>query len=163
MLRRFYLILFLVILPLAVCFAQNFLVIEKMGTKKRIEIYPGEDLQYELKKTGSYIFEDRIMDLQDSLIILLLDTVHVKEISTIHYKKEKSALASSFMILPVAGVALLLIDQLNHVVIAGNDFDLNPGVVVASSTLVAAGVLYKLLEKKKYKLKGNWRVRVVDF
>ncbi len=163
MIKKIALLVGLMIFSLTYSFAQKFLVLEKMGTRKRIEIFPGEELRYQLKSTGKYLYEDRIRDLKDSTIIFNLDTVKVTEISKVYYKKQRGGLSAALAPnLIGAGILLFVGDQFNEVVIAGNEFSINNGVVIASSSLVGTGVAILLLQKNKYTLTKNWRLRTVN-
>jgi len=142
---------------------QKYLVMDKIGGRQRREFYPGDELIFRLR--GEDHFNTAVIThLQDSLVFFDQGVVNVNEIASIRTKPRQSGImgASSTAKFRIAGVGLVLIDQFNNVVIAGGEFRLSRGVLIAGGSLVALSYIIDLTQKNKYKIKGNRRLRIVD-
>lgn len=145
--------------------AQKFLVLEKMGSpKKRYQFYVGEKLEYQVK--GERFFrEDVITDLVDSVIVFDYGFYTFSKINAINIKGKKQVSFDPVRIGPyliVAGIGLFLIDQFNNTIINGNKADIDKRLLRSSAIMAGAGGILMLLKRNKIKLKGNWRLRIVD-
>lgn len=140
-------------------FAQEFLVLEKMGTKKRIEYYIDDPIVFQIQGEDNFN-KDVILALTDSSIIFSSGKVQFADIGQIK-PPVKAWMAVSGGTLVVAGVGYFLIDQFNKLYV-GNGFYYDQKVMRTSIILTGAGVGLILLSKKKVKVKKNWRIRYVN-
>lgn len=152
---KYFLPFFLLLFSLEVL-GQKYLLMDKIGGKQRREYYPGEELTFRLKGENHYNTVT-IKDLQDSLIILDEGVININEIHTI--KRNRRSLTPK---LRVAGVGLILIDQINSVVVSGEPFVLSSGVLIAGGSLVAISYIIDLSRKRKFKIRGNRRLKIID-
>lgn len=137
------------------------LVLERLGRKKRIIYQLGDEIILKLKN-GTHEFKGTITEFFDSTLVIENIYVPLKEIQyikTVHTHGFFSPSNGPKLI--VAGVALLLIDQLNHTVIQGNDFRIPKEIAIASGTLVAVGIFWTTLKYRKFKPGKNRRIRIV--
>lgn len=143
-------------------FAQRFLVLEKMGTRKRYEYYEGDKFVYQLKDQNGFR-TDNIVAIGDTALVLENGSVPFRLISAVDLRQFKGAwvgIGSTFI---AAGVVLFAIDYINQAVVAGNsDPGIDKGVAIGSAILAGSGAAMIILANKKVKLKKNWRLRVVD-
>jgi hypothetical protein len=143
-------------------FAQKYLLLDKIGSRHRVEIYPGETLRFQLK--GEDHFNEAVINfLQDSLIILDVGVINVKEIHAIAKDRSiQSGIVANSRLLMYAGIGIIIIDQFNTTVVAGDPPDINTGVVVAGGSLIVLHYLIQLAKRKKYVIRGNRRLKIVD-
>jgi len=135
-------------------------VLEKMGTKKRYEYYPNDQLHFQL--IGEDFFrKDEIMALKDSTIIFAAAIVPLREI--VQIKPPVTAwMAATGGTLVVAGVGYYIIDTFNQTVVAGNGYSTDENVLKTSLVLAGSGAALILFSRKKVKVKNNWRIRMVE-
>ncbi len=155
--KKFALVLILFYLT-GFSFAQEFLVLEKMGTKKRIEYHIEDQMVFRIQ--GEEIFrKDKIVALFDSAIIFKSGPVKLSEIEQIK-PVVKGWMVVTGGTLVVAGVGYFLIDQFNQLFM-GNSLSIDQGVLRTSIILTVTGAGLILLSKRKVKIKKNWRLRYV--
>ena len=144
--------------------AQKYLVLEKLGTRKRIEYFIGSEINYRLN--GENFFRTgTIVDLEDSVIVFDYAFFSIGNINAVNIKDSRSGRISARgypVTLMVAGVVLFLGDLFNETVVSGNEASLNNGVTIASGALVGTGFLLMFVKSDIKKLTRNWRLRVVD-
>lgn len=144
--------------------AQKYLVLEKMGTRKRFEYSIGSTFAFQLK--GEDFFRSgTITDLVDSIIVLDYTFFNIKNVEAVNIRgREKSRVnASPYPItLVTAGAILFLGDLFNETIVEGNSASLDKGITIASSSMVGVGLLWMFLRNDTRKLKRNWRLRIVD-
>lgn len=141
-------------------FTQDYLVLEKLGTKKRYEYYPGDPITFRIK--GKSFRRDKIKALTDSSLIFNGGNVAFKLIESISLKEHKQWMAGIGSALITAGAGYFLIDQFNNSIIQGNRLSTNDQVVKISLILVASGTTLMLLSKKHVNTTKNWRLRLVN-
>jgi len=139
---------------------QTFLVLEKMGTKKRYEFHRGEQIEVKLNQ-DNYFTRINIVGLSDSLIYAGTKRIKLSNIKTIRLSKNSTLNAWGSVIVN-AGVLLVLADLFNQTVVQGGSFNISSGVSIASASLVSFGAILKLAGRNKVKVKKWWRLRVVQ-
>ncbi|MFC2126696.1 hypothetical protein ACFLU5_18070 [Bacteroidota bacterium] len=139
----------------------KYLVLEKLGRKKRIVLYPGDEITFKMKNSDLEI-TDAITDLHDSLVLLTNSYIKPKEIDYVRIEHTKGFLSpSNGPKLIIAGVSLFIIDQFNHSILQGNDFRVDKDILKASFILVIGGAIWKSFRFSKFRNKGNRRIRIV--
>lgn len=148
---------------LQVGFAQKFLVLEKMGTKKRYEYYTGDDIIFKTPNED-YFSKATISGITDSLIYFGDHSIAIAEITDIDIssirKSSFATYAGSYMM--VGGVLLLALDAVNQTLVQGGSYESSTGVFVASGALIGTGALLVFAKKNKKKLDKWWRLRYVE-
>jgi len=142
--------------------AQTFMVLEKMGTKKRYIYYVGEQIYYQLN--NSKAFESgAITNILDSAFVANSDTIPFSSVASINIRsqRESTIVDAAGPVLISAGVVLLAIDAINRGLVQEGGYTWDSGVGTTSLALVTAGALIILLKKNKVSLKekGWWRLR----
>jgi len=140
-------------------FAQEFLVLEKMGTKKRYEYHFDDQIIFRIRGED-YFNKDVILALTDSSIIFSGGSLEFAEIEQIK-PPVKAWMVTSGGTLIVAGIGYYLIDQFNQLYM-GNGLSNDPGVMRTSIVLTGVGAGLILMSKKKVKVIKNWRLRHVN-
>ena len=135
-------------------------MLEKMGTKKRYEYHPNDQLQFQL--IGEDFFrKDEIVALRDSTIIFAAAIVPLREI--VQIKPPVTAwMAATGGTLMVAGIGYFLIDTFNQTIVAGNGYSTDESVVRASAIMAGTGAALVIFSRKKVKIRNNWRIRMVE-
>lgn len=145
-------------------YAQTFMVLEKMGTKKRYVYYMGETIEYQLKGEKTFNSE-RITNILDSAFVAYNDTVSFKAVERINIKPKRKAsllnIAGPSLI--IAGLGYLAIDQINKGIVQGGGGSTWDSSVATTSFIIAGtGALIIVLQKNKVPLSGWWRLRKVN-
>ncbi|MEJ1238681.1 hypothetical protein WBG78_11155 [Chryseolinea sp. T2] len=139
--------------------AQKQLVLLK-GQKVILRLYPGDEI--ELKMRGS---EDRIYsyvnNLFDTALMAHETLIPFSKIDRIYFEH------TSFMnkigtALIIGGVGYFLIDQLNTVIVQGEDFTIDENVATTSAIMVGVGLPMKLIRKKSQRMKPGYHLLTVE-
>lgn len=142
--------------------AQTFMVLEKMGTKKRYMYYVGEQVNYQLNNSKSFE-RGAITNILDSAFVTNSDTIYFSSVATVNIsnKRESTIVDAAGPVLISAGVVLLAIDVINRGLVQEGGYTWDSGIGTTSIALVSAGALIILLKKNKVSLKENgwWRLR----
>ena len=141
--------------------AQTFLVLEKMGTKKRYEFRQGEQMEIKLNN-DDYFTRITILGLNDSIILAENLEINLSSIKAVHLNNKSSFLKYSGPLLVIAGVALFTFDALNQTVVQGGEYSISTGVTIASAALIGVGATFTFAGKDKVKVKKWWRLRIVQ-
>ena len=140
---------------------QTFLVLEKMGTKKRYEYQQGEQIEVKLDN-DDFFTRLTIVALGDSTIITETEDYIFSSIKAVKLRGEKTWLKIAGPSLMVAGVLLFVIDATNQSVVQGGGYSVSTGVTIASASLVGVGAIFTFAGRSKIKMKKWWRLRTVQ-
>lgn len=141
--------------------AQNFLVLEKMGTKKRFEFHQGEQVELKLD-TDDFYSRINIIGLQDSLIKTENHNITLSSIRGVQLQGKSSFLRYSGPILVMSGVLLFAMDAINQTLVQNGEYTYSAGVTVASLSLIGLGTAFTLAGRNKIKVRKWWRLRIVQ-
>jgi len=143
--------------------SQTFLVLEKMGTKKRYEYYPGESIKVKMKGEEYYMTE-YITSMSDSTLNFTERSVFLSNIDAINIssKPRRLKIARHAPQILKAGIGLFFIDQFNNVIVRGNSASIDRSITIASATIASTGALLLFTKPKTKKIKRWWRVRIVE-
>lgn len=143
---------------------REFIVVEKTLKNKQIVYSSGDEISFKLK--GEDFFRtDHIIALNDTSIEFHYNRIAYHEISEINIKGKRFSnfnVRSVGTYAQVIGIAYIAIDQFNQVVVSGQDASFNENVWLAGGLIFAGGTLLKLLEPKKVKLGGKYRIRYMN-
>lgn len=162
MLPKYLLLIVLLFFSLEV-FSQKYLLLDKIGSKRRLEFHPGDELTFKLH--GESHFSNAVIShLSDSTIFFQDGLITLKNIDEIRIGHRASGIlgTSRTVKFKIAGVGLILLDQFNTGIISGEKFTLNRGVLIAGGSLIALGYILDFAQKKRFKIRGNRRLRIVD-
>ena len=138
--------------------AQTFLVLEKMGTKKRFEFHPGQTVTVRLY--GDKFYTPLVIKgFGDKSIVTESKSYPLQDIYMVKIPDRSPAIRGSGFTLMVAGVLLFAIDGLNQTVVQGSYYKFSPGVAMASGALIGAGAIMYFGFRTKVKLNKWWRLR----
>ena len=140
---------------------QTFLVLEKMGTKKRYEFHQDEAIEVMLGN-DNFFTRITILSLGDSSIYAVNDTINFSSVKAVKLRGEKTFLKIAGPSLMLAGVLLFVIDATNQTAVSGGGYEFSPGIAVASASLVGVGALFTYAGRNKVKMKKWWRLRTVE-
>ena len=156
-------VLFLTIVTSFTAVAQQFLVLEKMGTKKRYEYYAGQQITF---KTADEDYFTRlgIRGFSDSLLLLSDRSLPFSAITSIDIKnhKDRTFISRLGPYLMVAGSLLILFDVVNQTAIQGGSYQGSTGIYVSSGALIGVGAAMTFVRSNKKDLKKWWRIRLVE-
>jgi hypothetical protein len=140
-------------------FAQEFLVLEKMGTKKRVEYHIDDQIVFRIRGEENFR-RDIIITIFDSTIVFNSGPIKLFDIEQIK-PPAKAWMVATGGTFVVAGVGYFVIDQFNKLYV-GNGLYYDPKVMRTSIILSGIGASLILLSKRKVKVKKNWRLRYVS-
>jgi hypothetical protein len=160
MINKFFVLILLVVVSFVAC-GQTFLVLEKMGTKKRYEYHIGDKIEVMLNDDDFYT-RISILGLEDSIILAKNQSIKLSSIKAIHLNHKNNFFRISGPTLMIAGVLLFAIDAFNQAVVQGGGYSNSPGVTAASVSLVGLGAVFTFAGRNKVKVKKWWRLRIVD-
>lgn len=113
-------------------------------------------LKDEKRKMVSYI-----NNVFDTAVVVHKTLVPLHKINRVYFKQSGFVnLVGNFLV--VAGAGYFLIDQLNVVVVNGDEASLNDNVTTASVAMVAAGLPMMLIKKKSQRIGGRYRLIAVE-
>lgn len=150
-----------IILLLVLCtsaYSQTQLIILK-GERVKLRLYPGDEISFKLKDSKR-IWRTYINNLSDTSVVTHRDTISLHRIERLYFRQ------SMFInriggALVVGGAGLFLIDQVNVVLVSGEDPSLDNWVSTISLTSVAAGLPMMLIKKKSQKINYKYRLMTV--
>jgi len=152
-------------LGLVVCFlsfashAQKQLLLFK-GERVVLRLYPGDDIVYRLKGSKT-IKRTYVNNLSDTAVVTHRDTVAFASIDRLYFRQ--SGFHNTVGTLLVAGgVGYFFIDQVNQVVVQGNEFSTDNSVTRVSVGALAAGLPMMLIHKKSQRLRYPYKLMMVD-
>lgn len=140
---------------------QKFLVLEKMGTKKRFEYHISDKMDVKIGN-DDYFTRITILDLSDTTIYANNLEINFSSVNAVKLNKGGSFFKYAGPILMVAGATLLAIDIINQTAVQGGEYQSSTGIFVASASLVGVGAIFTFAGKDKVKLKKWWRLRTVE-
>ncbi len=167
MIKSLQLIFFLLLIQITFCTnAQHhtYLSLEKKGRLRKIKYYPGEYLK--LRFVGERRFYERkIIDLQAPYIIFDDSRINIKEIAEIDIalKQEKPPFLDGLgKYLPIAGVGYFSVDMINRTIVNDQPISIDEKVLRTSLIMIGTGYLFKIIGRKKFKIKPGRRLKVVN-
>lgn len=142
--------------------AQSFLVLEKMGTKKRYEFHLGDQLEVMLDD-DDFFTRINIIGLKDSSIITDYEEVFLSRIIVVHLTGQGKHVKAWGPPLMLAGIILFAIDIINQTTGENKgDYSPSPAITTASISFFGLGAILTFSGRNKIKLKNWWRLRVVQ-
>ena len=124
-----------------------------------LRLNPGNDFVYRLRNTQQ-VKTTYVNNLSDTAVVTHRDTVPYHMIDRIYFKRS-TFLNRLGLVLVIGGAGYFLIDQLNNVVVHGNEAELNESVTTASVAMVAVGLPMMLVKKKYVRVRGRTRLLMV--
>jgi hypothetical protein len=113
-------------------------------------------LKGEKQKLDSYI-----NNLFDTAVLLHQTIIPIHKIDKVYFRQSGVInLIGKFLV--VGGVAYFLIDQVNVVLVNGEEANLDDNVTTISAAMVAAGLPMMLIKKKSQRIKGKYRLMTVQ-
>ena len=144
--------------------AQNILVLEKIGTKKKTTFKSGDLIRFKLKEE-KHFRQDHIVSVKDSSLVFHYNKFGIDEIAQIDISKKDFTTVDVKKIgtlLQVAGLGYIAIDNLNRYVIQGEEYVFDESVWITGGVLFVAGTGLKFLKPKKFKVGGRYRLRITN-
>lgn len=139
-------------------YAQKQLVLLK-GEKVVLRLYPGDEIELRMKGSEDRIYS-YVNNLFDTALLAHETLVPFSKIDRIYFERP-SFMNKIGRALIVGGVGYFLIDQLNTVVVQGEELALDENVTKVSVTMVAVGLPMALIKKKSQQMKAGYRLLTV--
>jgi len=140
---------------------QSFIVLEKMGTKKRYEFHQGEKMEVKLNQ-DNFFTRINLLGLGDSIISTENQDIKLSSISAVKLNNNRTFLRYAGPFLVIAGTVLFVIDAVNQSVVQTGGYEFSPGVAIASTSLISVGTIFTFAGRNKIKIKKWWRLRIVQ-
>jgi hypothetical protein len=139
--------------------AQKQLVLLK-HQKVMMRFNPGDQFIISLKGEKEKI-DSYVNNLFDTAVLLHQTIIPIHKIDKVYFRQSGLInLIGKFLV--VGGVAYFLIDQVNVVLVNGEEANLDDNVTTISAAMVAAGLPMVLIKKKSQKVKGKYRLMTVQ-
>ncbi len=140
------------------CDGQNQLVIIK-NDEVLVRFIKGDDFVYKrkdgTKQTGF------IVSINDSTIITSNDTVATHQVERVYFKKGNLMnLLGGFLV--VGGAGIFIIDQINTILVQGQEPSLDDNVTQISLTALAIGLPMMLIKKRSHRVGFQLRLRIIN-
>ncbi len=142
----------------------EYLVLEKTFSKRQIQYSSGDEIIYKLKEEDFYR-TDHIIALNDTAIEFHYHQILFHEIDKINIKGQRFSGANFRSIgskLQFVGLGYIIIDQFNQVIVRGEDASFNQNVWISGGLIYIGGTIMKILNPKKIKLGGKYRIRYMN-
>lgn len=125
-----------------------------------LRLYPGDDFVFRLKD-DKRVRASYVNNLSDTAVVTHRDTIPFHRIDRIYFPQHKfyNTVGTALVIF---GGGLFLIDQINVVVVNGNEPDLDDNVTTISLSSLAAGLPLMLIRKKSQRIRYPTRIMMVD-
>jgi hypothetical protein len=121
-----------------------------------LRLRPGDEFIFRLKNSKT-IRRTYINNVFETSVVTHRDTVAFHNIDRVYFGQSKfyNRLGAAMV---VGGGALFLIDQLNMVVVQGNEPSLDHGISTVSAAAVVIGLPMALIHKKSQRLNYKYRL-----
>ncbi len=157
-------VLFFAIISYELRGQSEYIVVEKTLTDKQIKYSSGDEISFKLK--GENFFRtDHIVALNDSSIEFHYNNILYREISQVNIKGHRFTglnIHSIGTYAQIAGIGYIVIDNFNKVVVQGQDAVFEKEVWIVGGIIFLGGTILKLLNPKKVKLGGKYRIRYMN-
>jgi hypothetical protein len=143
--------------------SQSYILLSKRGGKHHLRFYQGQTIRFKLHGEN-YFNTCMITTLRGEVIGCQGYYIHPREIAEISIQNtyQKGAnLAQYGIVLGIAGVGYLLIDNLNRSVVNKEPWRVNRRVAAVSGGLLATGGGVYLLRKKSVKVGRKWKLTIL--
>lgn len=139
--------------------AQNQLVLIKQD-EVQVRYVEGDDFVYK-RKSSKQVFRGFIVEINDSTLITSHDTVATHQIERIYFAKGNFLnLIGGFLVF--GGSAIFIIDQVNTLIVRGEDASLDSNVSKITLTSLALGLPLLVLKKHSHRVGFKQRLRIVN-
>lgn len=140
-------------------YAQKQFVLLK-GQKVILRLFPGDEIELEMRGNEDRIYS-YVNNLYDTALVAHETLIPYSKIERIYFER------TSFMnkigkALVIGGVGYFLIDQLNTVIVQGEDISIDENVAKTSGAMVAVGLPMMLFKKKSQRLKAGYHLLTVE-
>jgi hypothetical protein len=140
---------------------QKYLVLDKPGSIKRIRFFVGNEITFRLKG-DNMVYHEVISAVDDSSFTIYGTKVLVREVDRIILRKEGWFLNQGSVLLPAAGLLYFLADNVNPAIRGGEHFGISRGSVIVGASLISAGIVLRIFQKRQHKIGKNKRLRVLE-
>jgi len=158
---RFFAILFVGILFTGACYSQKILLLEKTTKFKRIRHFVGDQIAFRIGD-GNFTVSGPIDYIGDSAIVVNGELCPLANISVVlNYKKYavfRALSKAAFYAIP----PMLLFTVLHRGINTREQPLLDRNSIQVVGVFGAIGVVLWPFKARKYKLKKNWQLRVID-
>lgn len=156
-------ILFLFFLVISVCATAQPRQIVVLKNEAVLARYKVGDVISFAREGDKKILEQKILDLNDTLIMMNLDSVSYFRIKKLDIRRRKASTLGqrlgAYMI--AAGVILPIAELVNTGIVQKQDASIDDGVAIASGVLVAGGAALVFIKKPYFKPGRKHRILIV--
>ena len=141
-------------------YAQKQLVLLK-GQKVILRLYPGDDIELSMRGNEDHIYS-YVNNLFDTALMAHQTLIPFSKIDRIYFVRTSfwNRLGQGLVI---GGVGYFLIDQLNTMIVQGEDPTLDKKVTTTSAIMVGVGLPMMLIKKKSQRMKPGYHLLTVTY
>ena len=140
-------------------FAQKQLVVLK-DEKVLLRLYPGDEIVFSLKGSRK-VRKSYINNLYDTAVVAHRDVVPYHKISRIYFKR-KNLLNVVGGLLVIGGAGYFVIDQVNVVLVHGEEANVDKDVAISSAVMLGVGLPLMLSKKNHVRLGRRYRILTIE-
>ncbi|MES2628399.1 MAG: hypothetical protein V4616_05470 [Bacteroidota bacterium] len=144
----------------AVAYGQQYLVLERIGSPKRIKFAAGEQIRFKVNNNDT-IYQDQITMVCDTAVAFGNKLVLFRDIDKIWLGKENFWLSRLRAISLVGGTAFFTLDTFNRLVNRDSPVVTKTGLIVLGSGVGLAGIL-TLAKKNWFRVNSRHQLRYLD-
>jgi hypothetical protein len=166
--NRFYMsILYLVLISFWHSFslqAQEFGILEKTGTDKKIYFKSGDEIRYKLKNEDHFR-RGHIISVSDSGFQFHYHLILFREIEKVDIRGKRWGnfdWNKTGLFVQIAGIGYIALDTFNSTVVQGETYEFDQSVWVTGGAIFLAGTALRFTKPKKIKLGGRYKFRYLD-
>jgi hypothetical protein len=144
-------------------FSQNKLRLtyERLGKVKTYEFYTGDLLDYRLKGSTFYN-QDKISNLQDSMIVFRNDTIiRLNEIRTVRIMSSSHLAKTLQDAFVISGAGFILLNTVNNAIYSRTPL-VDPASVYISAGLLTGGLIIKAMRTKIIHITKNKTLKIIE-
>ncbi len=145
-------------------YQERYLLLQKAGTQKRVIFLEGDEIRYKLRGDDQFR-RNYILGLRKDTIRFHYHEVALAEIEVIDIRRkgfQNFHFDSGGNKVIIAGLLFLTADVINKELIQDEPGGISGQTFAITGAIVGAGVLIKLLEKRKFRPGGRYIIDIID-
>lgn len=151
--------LFVLLLVSFNSFCQNQLLVIK-NDQVKVRYQAGDELVYKRKSLKNPI-RSYIISINDSTVITDMDTIATHQVERVYFRQGNFLnVVGGFLV--TGGVLIFLVDQVNELIVQGNEASINENVAAISLVSVGIGLPMMLVRKNSHRVGFKKRLRIIN-
>jgi hypothetical protein len=145
-------------------YAQEFAILEKSGTEKKVYFKSGDEIRYQLKGEDHFR-RGNIISVSDSGFQFHYNQILFREIEKVDIKGKRWGNFNwnkTGLLIQIAGLGYIAIDAFNSTVVQDASYEFDQSVWITGGTIFLVGTALRFTKPKKIKLGGRYKFRYLN-